>query len=577
MADWTIEWKKLLWIVAVFLLFFWLLVGWERFSGGIMEALHLARWYAREHVLPCLVPAFFIAGAIGVFLSQASVMKHLWAKANKVLASGVASVSGSIMAVCSCTVLPLFAGNWRMKTVCLVAMAVSVPGCVLTNPTDPYAGMERSLRASPDAGAQPVVTQPVRGPLTLDEAVRVALANNPEVAATAYEVDAAQAQRDLAKGERLPSLHAVGGYNHHLDSQRVLMVTENNQPGAFSRDIFGGDLVVTMPLFTGGRITSEIKAAELLQKAAQHRLARTREELVFNVSGVFYGIMAQREVIESLEFSKKALQEHLKRVGELITAKKAAKVDELRTQVRVADLQQQLVRERNVLAIQQRVLTNLLGLQRAANAEPAGKLALAQAAVPDEDQALQQALRGRSDYLAARSALEAQAKAVDAARAAQWPTVAMEGAYGGRWAAGTTDRPSGTDSSGDVGQVGVMVDLPIFEGGRIQARIRQERFRLMAARERLRRLELQVQLDVETAVLNIGSANERVKATQTAIDQAKESLRIEQEKYDLGKGAITNVLDAQSALLDSQTNYYRALADYNVALAQLKLATGAQQ
>jgi hypothetical protein len=89
-------------------------VGWDRFTGGIMEALHLAKWYAREHVLPCLVPAFFIAGAIGVFISQASVMKYLGAKANKVLAYGVASVSGSVLAVCSCTVLPLFAGIWRM-------------------------------------------------------------------------------------------------------------------------------------------------------------------------------------------------------------------------------------------------------------------------------------------------------------------------------------------------------------------------------------------------------------------------------------------------------------------------------
>ena len=111
---WKDEWKKLAAITGVFLVFFWLPVEWKRFSGGITEALHLAKWYAREHVLLCLVPAFFIAGAISVFISQASVMKYLGARANKVLAYGVASVSGSILAVCSCTVLPLFAGIWRM-------------------------------------------------------------------------------------------------------------------------------------------------------------------------------------------------------------------------------------------------------------------------------------------------------------------------------------------------------------------------------------------------------------------------------------------------------------------------------
>lgn len=112
--NWKTEWKKLAVIVAVFAVCFWLPVGTPRFNNAILEAFHLVKWYAREHVLLCLVPAFFIAGAISVFVSQASVMKYLGAKANKVLAYGVASVSGTILAVCSCTVLPLFAGIYRM-------------------------------------------------------------------------------------------------------------------------------------------------------------------------------------------------------------------------------------------------------------------------------------------------------------------------------------------------------------------------------------------------------------------------------------------------------------------------------
>jgi uncharacterized membrane protein YraQ (UPF0718 family) len=108
------EWKKLAVIIAVFLGCFYLPVGIARFDNSVTESLQLVKWYAREHVLLCLVPAFFIAGAISVFVSQWSVMKYLGAGANKVLAYGVASVSGSILAVCSCTVLPLFAGIYRM-------------------------------------------------------------------------------------------------------------------------------------------------------------------------------------------------------------------------------------------------------------------------------------------------------------------------------------------------------------------------------------------------------------------------------------------------------------------------------
>jgi len=113
-VTWKTEWKKLTVVIAVFLACFYLPIGIVRFDNAITESLQLVKWYAREHVLLCLVPAFFIAGAIMVFISQASVMKYLGAGANKVLAYSVASVSGTILAVCSCTVLPLFAGIYRM-------------------------------------------------------------------------------------------------------------------------------------------------------------------------------------------------------------------------------------------------------------------------------------------------------------------------------------------------------------------------------------------------------------------------------------------------------------------------------
>jgi len=116
--NWKLEWKPIVTVVVAFVAIYYLpvdhLQASQRVENAIWEALYLAKWYAREHVLLCLVPAFFIAGAVGVFVSQAAVMKYLGPKANKILAYGVASVSGSILAVCSCTILPLFAGIYRM-------------------------------------------------------------------------------------------------------------------------------------------------------------------------------------------------------------------------------------------------------------------------------------------------------------------------------------------------------------------------------------------------------------------------------------------------------------------------------
>lgn len=113
-SKWNKEWKPLVIGLSVFTLFYFLPIGDPRLATAIKESIALTSWYAREHVLLCLIPAFFIAGAISVFISQASVMKYLGANAPKVLAYGVASVSGTILAVCSCTVLPLFAGIYRM-------------------------------------------------------------------------------------------------------------------------------------------------------------------------------------------------------------------------------------------------------------------------------------------------------------------------------------------------------------------------------------------------------------------------------------------------------------------------------
>ena len=112
--NWKTEWKPLFWIIVIFAACFFLPVEAPRVQNAIIESLYLVKWYAQEHVLLCLIPAFFIAGAVAVFVSQAAVMKYLGPKANKLLAYGVASVSGTILAVCSCTILPLFAGIYKM-------------------------------------------------------------------------------------------------------------------------------------------------------------------------------------------------------------------------------------------------------------------------------------------------------------------------------------------------------------------------------------------------------------------------------------------------------------------------------
>lgn len=107
------ELKILFWIIIVFAAVFFMPLGNERFMTAIDATLDLAKWYAQEHVVLCLLPAFFIAGVIAVFVSQGSVLKYFGANAKKWLSYTIAAISGGILAVCSCTILPLFTSIYK--------------------------------------------------------------------------------------------------------------------------------------------------------------------------------------------------------------------------------------------------------------------------------------------------------------------------------------------------------------------------------------------------------------------------------------------------------------------------------
>ena len=468
-----------------------------------------------------------------------------------------------------------------MKTQILLFMStllLTLVGCAIGNSVESY----QPIIDSNSVIGQPIetpsaATEAIKPPFTLAQCLDIALKNNPDIVGGGFDVLTTQAQKNIAVSQKLPVIGLGTRYTHFSDNQRLIQPRYNGEPGVFGDDVFAGDIVFSMPIFTAGRIENEIKATDLLSQSAVHSLTRTRHELVFNLSQVFYNILAQRHIIESQKFSKKALEEHKKRVGNLINVQRASKVDLLRTEVRLADIEQGLVREKNVMSILRRVLVNFMGFSKPGQeVDIIGELQLT-AVDAKLHESISRAYSQRTDYLSAEKQVQAQEKRLDIARAGRWPIISSVASYGMRSAANPDFRPSGANSSDDVGFVGFSLNIPLYEGGAISARVRKERSKLNSMRQQLRKLKLQLDLDVETAILNINSSNERVVATNKSIEQAKESLRIERSKYELGKGSITDVLDAQSALLITQTIYYRALSDYNTAVAQWHLAIGVEK
>ena len=331
-----------------------------------------------------------------------------------------------------------------MKAAGLVAiilpLVISLSGCLSLVPmahNRPVVPPAPSC-AQPSAG-RPGPMDKVQESLTLEQCIETARVNNPSLAAGIWDVQTTLAQWNIAAAEKWPNVRGTAGYNSYLQNQRLVPVRKNNDPGMFSTSLFAGDIILRMPLFTGGRITNEINAAALLSQAAEHRLARTWEELVFNVSSTFYTILGQRPLIESLQFSTKVLNKQRQRVLDMMRVGKAAKVDVLRTEVRLSDLDQRLVREQTVSEIQRRVLGTLMGIGDGSQPVTVrGNLSLNRR-VPDLHGAIAMAYAERGDYRAARASLDAQMARVTAARGALWPTLSLAGSYGTRVAAGITD------------------------------------------------------------------------------------------------------------------------------------------
>jgi len=439
---------------------------------------------------------------------------------------------------------------------------------------------DNSEAQDPEHGPNPSSLQKVGdagkngGLFSLQRCIDIALEKNPEIAAAQWDISAAHSRFDAAKAAFWPQVGIEGAYQHYVDNQRLIAAEFNGQLGVFDNDILRGDLVAKMNLYSGGRNTSEAGAAEKLAEAEAKKFIRTKDELIYAVTGVFYSILGQQKIISSLEFSRGALAEQLQRVTQLYEVQKAAKVDILRTEVRLTNLKQNIIKEENTLAGQKRILFSLMGLD-VVPGDAVFDQELNPAETPvDTAQLVETAIRNRPDYQAVKDRMQAQALRVEAAKAGHYPSINLLGSYGVRNAPSPEDIGRNSETTRDAGFIGVVLTVPLFEGGRVSAKVSEETAAFSAAKERLKKLELQIRQETETAALDVISNAARINATEKSIEQAKESFRIESMKYDLGKGSITDVLDAQSAQLEAETTYYRAMIDYHISSARLKLATG---
>ncbi|HUJ11575.1 MAG TPA: TolC family protein [Verrucomicrobiae bacterium] len=406
--------------------------------------------------------------------------------------------------------------------------------------------------------------------LTLREAERLALQQNPDLASAQQRVTAARAALQQADAAFWPQVRLSENYAASDNPVQAFMMTLNQRAFNFganfnhpdTTDNLNTKVLATYPLYNGGSDLASRQAARLGAEAGENSLEAVRNELVFEVARGFYTIGKARQFVRTAEAAVTSMESNLGVASNRFTQGTVLKSDFLDAEVRLSEARDNLVRARNALAISETVFRNVLGVGEKENviaAESASKI-ISQAV--DEPLDISQ----RPELLAAQKAVAASERRVRAAFGGHLPRVNAFASY---------DLDSGDARRYEDSWVaGVSVELDVFDGFLTRGKVAEARANLAAAREALRKTELALELEAKQAQLNLNEAQARLATTGQAVAQAKESLQITKERYANGLALLTQLLDAESALTAARQRRAAAEADDQIAQAALEKALG---
>ncbi len=407
---------------------------------------------------------------------------------------------------------------------------------------------------------------------TLPMLIRYALKNNPKIRIAGKDIETETYGIDSAKAERMPRIDLGGGvtrYRYETPLSPLVIqppVGPDTEFPVFRRTIYDTGVSFKLPLFRGGRLYRAVNVAEMRREMARDNYRMSRQELVYNVSSVYYKILQLEKLLLANDASVKQYEAHKTNVELFLKTGTAPKLDLLKTDVELSHAKENRLIVKNSLSSSYELLKTLMGVEDQSAEISVAQEEGANAAYPDLEQSLDKAFSQRSDYKAVAKKRLIGEQRVKMAEGKRLPDVYAAGQYGGL---------TGTDTQfRENWYYGLRMTVPILDWGLIKAEINKEKAELEKTKEEERTLKLAITREVRDAHLTIANALERVDVTEKAIDTAGESLRVEKLKYDTGAGTSQDVIDAQTALLRSESDYYQAIFDREAAIAYLKKAIG---
>ncbi len=417
-------------------------------------------------------------------------------------------------------------------------------------------------------------------PLTLRQAVDIALEKNPQRKAALAETRAASADVKQAKSILYPhvmfSETATAGddpvyvFGSKLRQQRFaapdLAFNVLNTPAPFGNfsTRFGG----TWNLFDSLASWRSVNRAEQVKNGTDRQLERTDQEIVFRVADSYYAVLLAGKQIEVAEQAMKTAQAILERSKNRVESGVVVESDSLSAQVRVASRKQELIRAQNNLAMARAQLSAAMGLSTQSDFEPSD--ALAERALPTAplEELEKQAIEMRPDLKRIRSEEAAQQQSVSIAKSSYGPRV---NAFAG-WEADNPTLVAG--GGGNNWLAGIEVQFDLFEGGAKQAQLSHERAMQQKVAAVKEMATDAVRLEVRRAYYDVDATRQQLEVARASIADSQESLRINQDRYEAGLSTVTDLLAAEDAARRTQTDYWETVCHYYTGYAALELASG---
>jgi len=401
-----------------------------------------------------------------------------------------------------------------------------------------------------------------RATRTLEECVQIALERHPRLGSAQAGVEAGRQRVRQERAGYLPQLAAGASTQYRKTSPGQA----TGLPGGGGSERFGYytlGLSLSQVLFDFGRNLDAIQAAQARRDSLEADAATEREIVVRDVKQAYFDLLAARRLLgvaeETLRSNRRQLDEAHGRYEVGFTTK----LDVTRSEVLVANAELDLLAARNNTRVAEQTLRNALGLDAPLDFEPLDVLETRRVEIGEEE-ALAIALESRPELLS----LRAQRSAAQEDASARWKEHLPE------FTGGASTDWSGSDRLSNTWDLGASVNVPIFSGGLIDARVGEARANALALGFQEEALRQDVALEVRQAFLEMTRAREAIGVSARVRDQARENLELAEGRYRTGVGNVIELVDAQAQRASGEAQYVRSLYGFQIAVADLERAIG---